>query len=205
MMPLYMNVKVRQTTTPGTTCPTLYEECVGSLTSHRFITCARACEKGPMVYRPYPRLRKGLRINLHPQGSFATFLLLGNANAYFFTIVHNGGFKGGQWTPRTDIEPNFAKLSAKPFFSTAFNFQTSGSGTRVGAWLGARGICRPSIYSVSRAPPTYSTDDWGDLSHSYLKIITINIKLRFKDRKFSRDDFFVTGLSAACAVCFTVQ
>ena len=73
------------------------------------------------------------------------------------------------------------------------------SGTRVGAWLGARGICRPSIYSVSRAPPTYSTDVWGDLSHSYLKIITINIKLRFKDRKFSRDDFFVTGLSAACA------
>ena len=75
----------------------------------------------------------------------------------------------------------------------------------MGAWLGARGICRPSIYSVSRATPTYSTDDWGDLSHLYLKIITINIKLRFKDRKFSRDDFFVTGLSAACAVCFTVQ
>ena len=42
MMPPYMSVKVRQTTTPGTTCPTLYEECVGSLTSHRFITCARA-------------------------------------------------------------------------------------------------------------------------------------------------------------------
>ena len=51
-----------------TTCPTLYEECVGSLTSHRFLlhvhnlealgtrlTCARACETGPTVYRPYPR------------------------------------------------------------------------------------------------------------------------------------------------------
>ena len=49
MMPPYMSVKVRQTTTPGTTCPTLYEECVGSLTSHRFITCARACETGPTV------------------------------------------------------------------------------------------------------------------------------------------------------------
>ena len=35
-MPPYMSVKVRQTTTPGTTCPTLYEEYVGSLTSHRF-------------------------------------------------------------------------------------------------------------------------------------------------------------------------
>ena len=41
-MPPYMSVKVRQTTTPGTTCPTLYEECVGSLTSHRFfITCVQ--------------------------------------------------------------------------------------------------------------------------------------------------------------------
>ena len=36
------------------TCPTLYEECVGSLTSHGFISCARACETGPTVYRPYP-------------------------------------------------------------------------------------------------------------------------------------------------------
>ena len=161
MMPPYMSVKVRQTTTPGTTCPTLYEECVGSLTSHSFITCARACETGPTVYRPYPRLRKGLRINLHPQGSFATFLSLGNANAYFFTILLKGGFKGGQWTLRTDIESNFAKLSAKPFFSTAFNFWASGSGTRVGAWLGAREICRPSIYSVSRAPPTCSISTDG--------------------------------------------
>ena len=37
-MPPYMSVKVRQTTTPGTTCPTLYKECVGSLTSHRFLS-----------------------------------------------------------------------------------------------------------------------------------------------------------------------
>ena len=36
-------------------CPTLYEECVGSLTSHRFITCARAYETGPTVYHPHPR------------------------------------------------------------------------------------------------------------------------------------------------------
>ena len=60
MMPPYMSVKVRQTTTPGTTCPTLYEECVGSLMSHRFITCARACEQGPTVYRPYPRRPESL-------------------------------------------------------------------------------------------------------------------------------------------------
>ena len=28
---------------------------MGSLTSHRFITCARACQTGTTVYRPYPR------------------------------------------------------------------------------------------------------------------------------------------------------
>ena len=55
MMPPYMSVKVRQTTTPGTVSRTLYKEGVGSLTSHRFITCARACETGPTVYRPYPK------------------------------------------------------------------------------------------------------------------------------------------------------
>ena len=42
--------------------PTLCEECVGSLTSHRFITCARACETGPTVYRPYPRGLESLTI-----------------------------------------------------------------------------------------------------------------------------------------------
>ena len=58
----YMGVKVSQTTKPGTTCPTLYEECVGALTSHRFITCARACKTGPMVYRPYPRRLESLTV-----------------------------------------------------------------------------------------------------------------------------------------------
>ena len=64
-----------------------------------------------------------------------------------------------------------------------------------------------AIYSVSCAPPTYSTDDLGDLSHSYLKIITINIKLRFKNRhkNFQGTIFFVPVLSAACAVYFTVR
>ena len=62
MMPLYISVKVRQTTTLGTMFPTLYDECVGSLTSHRFITCARACETGPKVYRPYPRRIESLTV-----------------------------------------------------------------------------------------------------------------------------------------------
>ena len=55
-----------------------------------------------------------------------------------------------------------------------------------------------AIYSVSRAPPTYSTDDWGDLSHSYVKIITINIKLRFKDR---RKNFQGTIFFCSCSFC----
>ena len=62
MMPPYMSEKLRQTTTPGTTCPTVYEECVGALTSHRFITCARACETGPRVYRPRPRRLESLTV-----------------------------------------------------------------------------------------------------------------------------------------------
>ena len=61
-MPPYMSVKVRQTTTPGTTCPTLYEECAGFLTSHRFNTCARACETGLTVYRPYLRRLESLTV-----------------------------------------------------------------------------------------------------------------------------------------------
>ena len=65
MMPPYTSVKVRWTTTPGTTFPTLYEECVGSLTSQRFITSIVIDQKGfsftchyqhnviePLVMRP---------------------------------------------------------------------------------------------------------------------------------------------------------
>ena len=63
MMPPYMSVNVSQTTTPGTTCPTLYEECVGSLTPTDFNTCARACEMGPTVYRPYPTRLESLTIS----------------------------------------------------------------------------------------------------------------------------------------------
>ena len=66
MMPPYMSVKVRWVTTPGTTCPTLYEERAGSLTSQRFITCVRACETGPTVSRPYPRRLKSLYLTQTP-------------------------------------------------------------------------------------------------------------------------------------------
>ena len=63
MMPPYMSVKVRETTTPGTMCPNLFEKFVDSLTPHKFITCARACDTRPTVYRPYPRrLRSQTRV-----------------------------------------------------------------------------------------------------------------------------------------------
>ena len=36
-------------TTPGSTFPTLHEQCVGSLMSHKVIT-NKGCETGPTVY-----------------------------------------------------------------------------------------------------------------------------------------------------------
>ena len=51
----------RLTTTPGTTSPTRYEQCVGSLTSHRINLCT-GCEMGPTVYRP--QLFKTLSVDL---------------------------------------------------------------------------------------------------------------------------------------------
>ena len=46
-------VKQGQTTTPGTSSPTLCEKCVGSLTS----STEKMQETGPTVFRPYPRRR----------------------------------------------------------------------------------------------------------------------------------------------------
>ena len=48
-----------QTTTPGTTFPTLCKGCVGSLTSpatalYNHLTL-KMPETGPMIFRPYPR------------------------------------------------------------------------------------------------------------------------------------------------------
>jgi len=47
-----------QTTTPGTTCPTLYDKCVGSLKS----PSNQMQETGPTVYCPYPRRLEYLTI-----------------------------------------------------------------------------------------------------------------------------------------------
>ena len=59
----------RLTTTPGSTTPTLYEQCVGSLTSHS-INIGKDCETGPTVFRPYPRRLESLTIcRCHYKGS----------------------------------------------------------------------------------------------------------------------------------------
>ncbi len=44
-----------QTTTSGTSCPTLYDKCVGSFTSPADHIPLKMQETGPTVYRPYPR------------------------------------------------------------------------------------------------------------------------------------------------------
>ena len=48
-------VKQGQTTTPGTTHPTLFDKCVGSLTFPVNHLTLKMHETGPTVYSPYPR------------------------------------------------------------------------------------------------------------------------------------------------------
>ena len=55
-----------QTTTPGTPCPTLFDECVGSLTSPAIVDITVTMqETGPTVYRPYPRGSLGIHFSVY--------------------------------------------------------------------------------------------------------------------------------------------
>ena len=58
-------VKQSQTTTPGTACPTLFDKCVGSLTSLANHVALKMQGTGHTVYSPYPRRLPHSRLALY--------------------------------------------------------------------------------------------------------------------------------------------
>ena len=55
-------VRQDQTTTPGNTCSTLLDKCVGSLTSPANHVSLKMQETAPTVYSPHPRRLERLTI-----------------------------------------------------------------------------------------------------------------------------------------------
>ena len=71
-------VKQSQTTTPGTTCPTLFDECVSSLTSPAHNLTLKMQETEATVYSPYPRRLERLTIcRYNYKGSTFSSIILG--------------------------------------------------------------------------------------------------------------------------------
>ena len=163
MMPLYMSVKVRQTTTPGTTCPTLYEECVGSLTSHRFITCARACETGLrfiVLIRDYVRDYESTYIL---RDRLQHFCHWGTQMRIFLRFYSRADLKGDNGLPALILsqilltcQQNLSSVQAVQHLIFGLLDQAPGW---VPGW--AHEEYADAIYSVSRTPPTYSISTDG--------------------------------------------
>ena len=70
-------VKQDQITTPGTPCFTLYDKCMGSLTSPADYITLKMQEMGPTIYHPYPRRLEHLTIcRCHCKGSMFSLVTL---------------------------------------------------------------------------------------------------------------------------------
>ena len=88
----YRTLNQDQTTPPGTSCPTLYEKCVGSLTSpaSHVTLKVQLQETAPTVYSPCPRRLKRLTIcRCHYKGRTfsSTKLDLQNFKVYNFFMA----------------------------------------------------------------------------------------------------------------------
>ena len=103
----------RLTTTPESTTPTLYEQCVGSLTSHS-INIGKDCETGPTVFRPYPRRLESLTIcRCHYKGST------------FFSVIVKTLSVGpaGAWT--RDLPRRGSSVQANHFIGPIINWHVT--------------------------------------------------------------------------------
>ena len=70
----------------------LYEQCVGSLMSHRIYMC-KGCEMGPMVYHPHPRRLESLTVcRCHYKGST------------FSSVI---------WRPWLLVQPKFEPMTSR--------------------------------------------------------------------------------------------